>query len=106
MTKPNDDLREQVADAIYFALPENDWYEHASAFEVADAAIAVAEPLIRAKVIEELAEKAEQLEAMTTPGGRWHGEHLADWIRAQADEPDDKKIYIGFKQKDKDRDHD
>ena len=54
-----------------------------------------------AKVIEELAQKAERknLAHVVNP----LIPSLADWLRAQDDEPDDRKIYIGFKQKDKDR---
>jgi hypothetical protein len=68
------------------------------------AALAVAEPIIRARVIEELAGEADRLDAMTAPGRRWFASDIADWLRAQIEEPDDRKIYIGFKQKDKDRD--
>jgi hypothetical protein len=118
------DLREQVARAIRQA--DVDFFEQegsppliASELNtegviefteaLADAALAVAEPIIRAQVLSELAQKAE------TEARDWYAikpNHItgnacmmhADWLRAQADEPDDRKIYIGFKQKDKDRD--
>jgi hypothetical protein len=63
----------------------------------------VATPLIRAQVIEELAQKAEAEPFMDFTGDwvRSSSEGFADWLRAnidEPDEPDDRKIYIGFKQ--------
>ena len=79
--------------------------------QLADAVLAVATPLIRAQVIEELAQKAHAEELCLvswyqTPG-TWipqEGDDLDYWLRSQIDEPDERKIYIGFRQKDKDRD--
>jgi cell division inhibitor SulA len=102
MTDTND-LREQAikaAEKVTDVIDDLDlWHEL-----VAESILAVAEPIIRAQVIEELAKLAEPTDAIETGG--WHS--VSGWLRAQLDEPDDKKIYIGFKdkQKDKDKDHD
>jgi hypothetical protein len=125
------DLREQVARAIYKTMsggadPDAEGWESYSAESIysdserhgkgaytalADAALAVAEPAIRAderrRVIEELARKAEaQRFPDETPELRFLAGDIAFWLRAQADEPDDRKIYIGFKGKQKDNDRD
>jgi hypothetical protein len=87
-------LREQVARAIDDLVVT---VCEGGIDEVADAAIAVAEPIIRAQVVEELAQKAEGRHV------HYHGFYkdinedegeLADWLRSQKDEPDDRKIYI------------
>ena len=95
------DLREQVAQTLRTSLAT---YNLMTTLRyAADAALAVATPLIRAQVIEELAQKAEGRHV------HYHGFYkdinedegeLADWLRAQADdEPETRKIYIGFKGK-------
>jgi hypothetical protein len=98
---------EKLIAAVSVALQQEAANGRAAYHDMADAAIAAAEPIIRAQVIEELAQKA---------GGRrvhYHGFYkdinedegeLADWLRAHLDEPDDRKIYIGFKGKQKDKD--
>jgi hypothetical protein len=89
-----DDLREQVArairDAVYDIVERNvDWVAEAAA----DAALAVAEPIIRAderrKVIEELIAAAhEQGVEYVCSGYASSPEEqmdIADWLRAQQD---------------------
>jgi predicted DCC family thiol-disulfide oxidoreductase YuxK len=75
------DLREQVArairDAVYDIVERNvDWVAEAAA----DAALAVAEPAIRKRVIEELAKKAGDFGAYDDSGTLWL---VSDWLRAQ-----------------------
>jgi hypothetical protein len=102
------DIREQVARAIreqhFRGMTDQGRFG-----DVADAALDAATPLIRAQVIDELAQKADDM----FPFGAIHQDStqivsIADWLRAQGErsepEPDDRKIYIGFKQKDKARD--
>jgi hypothetical protein len=96
------DIREQVARALAGAIPLNipDAYMHAAA----DAALAVAEPAIRARVIEELIAAWESKPSTYEDVmGATVMFDLTKWLRAQADEPDDRKIYIGFKDKPKDK---
>jgi hypothetical protein len=122
------DLREQVARAIYKTMsggadPDAEGWESYSAESIysdserhgkgaytalADAALAVATPIIRADERERLAQKvgSDAVYSFVTNehGGIVRTITVADWIRAQTDEPDDRKIYIGFKDKSKDKD--
>jgi hypothetical protein len=94
-------LREQVARAIDDLVVT---VCEGGIDEVADAALAVATPLIRAQVIEELiaAWEAKPSTYEDVMGATVMFD-LTKWLRAQADEPDDRKIYIGFKDKPKDK---
>jgi hypothetical protein len=97
------DLREQVARGIrdhvhnvpVLYMDSTDDYI-GGIDEAADAALSVAEPIIRADELHRLIEKA------LDDFGPEDGDELAGWLRAQAGKPDDRKIYIGFKDKDKD----
>lgn len=83
------DLREQVAVALAEALGPMDFDDNTGQFyypckdagtwPVADAALAVAKPIIRAQVIAELANRADAA-IMAGVFGRMP---LADWLRAQ-----------------------
>jgi hypothetical protein len=85
------DLREQAiraAEKVTDVIDDLDlWHEL-----VAESILAVADPIIRAderrKVIEELAQRADRIEA-ATPGGQWQIEHIVDWLRANIDQEND-----------------
>jgi hypothetical protein len=112
------DTREQVARAIYNTVINRPGVRYdelgprgkAYYGTLADAALAVAEPIIRAQVIEELAQKANDRAAYLYADNHGMGDEdrretiqeanamarAADWLRAQKDdgEPETKKIYI------------
>jgi hypothetical protein len=109
------DIREQVVRAVHNEVTGDDigylgCADYSLCHTIADAALAVAEPLIRAQVIEGLAKKVEPSWHFQPGTAFAKGEptwtSVADWLRAQIDEPDDRKIYIGFKDKQKDKDRD
>jgi hypothetical protein len=103
-------LRKQVKQAIGRRVPRAELAGKTLDL-VAEDVLAVAEPAIRADERDRLAQKAGESVVVhyddphpTIPEYMYRGgeEPLADWIRAQ-DDPDDKKIYIGFRQKKRER---
>jgi hypothetical protein len=104
------DLREQVEYVIGTTITDEDgghvydWFPPDIVSAAARQALAVATPLIRAQVIEELiaAWEAKPSTYEDVMGATVMFD-LTKWLRAQADEPDDRKIYIGFKDKPKDK---